>query len=97
MQSSDDLEFVLKGGESKEIDAINQVNAMNRINTLVRKEIPDFDIRMKSPKFLEFLDLTLIKKYERYRNKEQKIDEQFCKDSAEVCIEMEKDEPTLPS
>ena len=92
---SEDLPFKLIGGETKEVAGQNQVNAINRINYIVRKKIQDFDIRTKSNIFAILLDTELYKKYYQYNNNKT-IDEDFCQKMAEACIDMEKDnEPPL--
>ena len=47
-QTSDDIPFVLRGGDTKEIAMFNRIAAINRINFLIRKELPEFDLREKS-------------------------------------------------
>ena len=88
--TSSDLPFTLRGGESQEIALYNRIAAINRIEYLVRKEVPEFNLRDKSKDFIRCLDLEM---YIRFYNKEPKnkvIDEVFCQRSAEICLEMEK-------
>jgi len=88
--TSSDLPFTLRGGESQEIALYNRIAAINRIEYLVRKEVPEFNLRDKSKDFIRCLDLEM---YIRFYNKEPKnkvIDEEFCQRSAEICLEMEK-------
>jgi len=92
-ETSDDVEFVLRGGNDQQTALYNRIAAINRINYLVRKEIPEFDIRVKSEVFMQCLDLELWVRFYKDEPGDKKIDETFCKRAAEVCIEMEKEQP----
>ena len=92
---SEDIPFKLIGGLSKEIKEQNMVNAINRLNYLIRKQLPEFDIRTKSQTFKNMLDLELFKKYYE-ESPEEPVNEEFCQRVAKVCIEMEKDESSIP-
>ena len=94
-QTSDDIPFVLRGGDTKEIAMFNRIAAINRINFLIRKELPEFDLRDKSNEFRRCLDMELFHKYYIDGPKDKKIDEEFCQRTAQVCIEMENPKPNL--
>ena len=94
-QTSDDIPFLLRGGDTKEIAMFNRIAAINRINFLIRKKLPEFDLREKSNEFRKCLDLELHKKYYVNEPKDKKIDEEFCQHTAQVCIEMETPKPVL--
>jgi len=106
--TSDDKEFILRGGDDKNTALYNRIAAINRINYLIRQTLPEYDIREKSATFLKALDIEIYKKYYQDKPKE-KISEEFCQRMAEVCIEIEKnadgertqektiDDPTLPT
>lgn len=86
---SDDIPFVLHGGDSIEAALHNRVTAINRINFIVRKKISDFDIRLKTDEYRRVLDLNMWKKYYQDQDTKQKINEEFCQRTAQECIEME--------
>ena len=94
-QTSDDIPFLLRGGDTKEIIMFNRIAAINRINFLIRKELPEFDLREKSTEFRRCLDMELFHKYYIDEPKDKKIDEEFCQRIAQICIEMEKPNPVL--
>lgn len=102
-ETSDDIPFSLRGGDDPKTHTFNRAAALNRINNLIRKQLPDFDIRTKSADFLLCLDLEMYKKYYAGESKDKKIDEEFCQLAAKTCLEMNgiqtevKDEPNIPA
>jgi len=90
--TSYDLPLQLRGGDSVEVAIYNRIAAINRINYLVQKHIPNFDIRSKSVDYTKALDLELYKKYYVNESNNKKIDEEFCQRVAKTCIDMDKEE-----
>lgn len=91
-KTSEDLPFVLKGGQSKEVALFNRIAAINRLNYLARKELPDFDIRVKSDEWIRCWELEMWKRFYQ-KDPKKVIDEDFCQNGAKVAIEMEKEVP----
>ena len=86
--TSPDLEFRIRGGDSKEVAMYNRVAAINRMNYLIQRVFPDFDIRLKSETWRRCWELEMFKRF--YPNDpKHKIDEEFCQNGAKVAIEME--------
>lgn len=79
---SEDTPFIYHKGENKR----NQVEALNRINYLVRQQIPNFDIQTLNDAQRRFLDTTLLKEYYA-TNPSLPIDEDFCQRAAKLLIE----------
>ena len=86
--TSPDIAFVMRGGSDQETALYNRVAVLNRINWLVQKSIPDFDIRLKTETWRRCWELEM---YKRFYTKYPKhpIDEEFCQNGANVAIEME--------
>ena len=80
--------FVLLGGNTLEIGMHNRISAINRVNYLVRQTLPDFDLQDKTTGYRYALDREMSKRF--YQDKpDAKIDEEFCQNMAQVCIEFE--------
>jgi len=92
--TSDDMPFTLRGGNDNATVLANRIVAINRINYLVRQKIPTFDLREKSQVYKDFLDLEMYRKYYS-GDKEHVIDEEFCVRCAELCIELDTEEPEV--
>ena len=90
-ETSDDIPFVLHGGEDENTAMYNRIAAINRINYLIRQKLPEFDLRTKSESYLKFLDLEIYRRHYQGKTKE-KIDEAFCQKMADLCLEIESDE-----
>lgn len=94
--TSPDVEFKLRGGDSQEVANYNRVAAINRINYLVQQQVPEFDIRTKSPKWIMCMELEVYKKY-YVGDEKRKIDEDQIQRMVEVCKAYEEsgNEPKL--
>ena len=86
--TSADLPFVIHGGDSKEVAMYNRVAAINRMNYLIQRVFPDFDIRLKSETWRRCWELEMFKRFYT-EDPKHKIDEEFCQNGAKVAIEME--------
>lgn len=88
MDTSPELPFNLRGGELKETALYNRVAAINRMNYLIQKTLPSFDIRIQSEAWRRCWELEMYKRF--YTNDPKHvIDEQFCQNGAKVAIDME--------
>ena len=87
-KTSPDVPFVMRGGSDKETALYNRVAVLNRLNWLVQKTIPDFDIRLKTEVWQRCWELEMYKRF--YTNDpKHPIDEEFCQNGAKVAVEME--------
>ena len=87
--TSPEIPFVKRGGNTVEIAAYNRIAAINRMNWLVRKELPDFDMRLKSDTWRKYWELSMYKRFYT-DDPRHEIDEEFCQNGAKVALEMEK-------
>lgn len=88
-------EFVLKPGVSHEATMYNRIASINRVNYLVNKVLPEFDLHTKSKDYLLCLDMEMWKRFYCTESGDKQIDEEFCQRMAKVCVEMESGQPTL--
>lgn len=88
MNTSPELPFQMKGGDTKEVALYNRVAAINRMNWLVQQSLPDFDVRTKSETWRRCWELEMFKRFYTSDPKHT-IDEDFCQKGAKVAIEME--------
>lgn len=89
-ETSDDIPFAMRGGDSQETAMYNRIAAINRINYIIRQKLPEFDIRTKSAEYRKFLDLEMYRRYYASEAKDKKIDEEFCQRMAGLCIEFDE-------
>lgn len=85
---SPDQPFQLRTGDSQDMAVYNRLCAINRINYLVSKEIPGFDLREKGGDYRINLDLKMYHDFYR-QDPNKKIDEEFCQRAAQICLDIE--------
>ena len=81
--------FFLRKGDSRETAMYNRILAIERVNYLIRQEIPDFDIRSKTDKYRNDIDKIMNVLYFQ-TSPQEKISELFCQRLAKVCISLER-------
>lgn len=89
VSTSPELPFVMHGGDTKDVALYNRVAAINRMNYLIQKTFPSFDIRTKSETWLRCWELEMYKRF-YVNDPKHVIDEQFCQNGALVAIQMEE-------
>ena len=87
--TSPEIPFVKRGGNTVEIATYNRIAAINRMNWIVQRELPDFDVRLKSDTWRKCWELSMYKRF-YVDDPRHEIDEKFCQNGAKVAIEMEK-------
>ena len=87
-KTSPDIAFIMRPGQDKETAMYNRIAAINRMNWLAQKTIPDFDIRSKTDTWRRCWELEMYKRFYTKDPKHQ-IDEEFCQNGAKVAVDME--------
>ena len=87
--TSPELPFVKRGGNTMEIATYNRISAINRMNWLINKELHDFDIRLKSDTWRKCWELEMFKRF-YINDTRHELDEEFCQNGTKVAVEMEK-------
>lgn len=82
-------EFVMKPGDAQEVGLYNRIAAINRINYIVKKTLPEFDLRAKDKEYLLKLDMEMWNNFYNSQPTEKTIDEEFCQRASKVCIDIE--------